>query len=63
MPMSPKHRFPVMLPPEQIAALREVEQRTGVTPSEQIRRAIDDWLAKQGGAKADRRRARTRRRP
>src|SRR5712691_1313136 len=61
--MSPKQRFPVMLEPEQVAALREIEARTGARISEQIRRAIDDWLAKQGGTTADRRRASTRRRP
>jgi uncharacterized heparinase superfamily protein len=61
--MSPKQRFPVMLEPEQVAALREIEARTGARISEQIRRAIDDWLAKHGDRKTDRRRASTRRRP
>jgi uncharacterized heparinase superfamily protein len=60
--MSPKQRFPVMLEPEQVAALREIEARTGARISEQIRRAIDDWLVKHGD-KTDRRRAGTRRRP
>ena len=59
--MSPKQRFPVMLEPAQVAALRDLEARTGARISEQIRRAIDDWLAKQGGTKADHRRASTRR--
>jgi ribbon-helix-helix protein len=61
--MSPKQRFPVMLEPEQVAALREIEARTGARISEQIRRAIDDWLAKQGNEETGRRRAQTRRRP
>jgi len=52
-----------MLEPEQVAALREIEARTGARISEQIRRAIDDWLAKHGDTKTDRRRASTRRRP
>jgi len=61
--MSPKQRFPVMLEPEQVAALRDIEARTGARISEQIRRAIDDWLAKQGDKETGRQRAQTRRRP
>ena len=61
--MSPKQRFPVMLEPAQVAALREIEARTGARISEQIRRAIDDWVAKQGDKETGRRRAQTRRRP
>lgn len=42
--MSPKYRFNVMIEPERLEALREIERRTGATPSEQIRRAIDAYL-------------------
>jgi hypothetical protein len=45
--MSPKYRFNVMLEPERLEALREIERRTGATPSEQIRRAIDGYLRAQ----------------
>lgn len=45
--MSPKYRFNVMLEPDRLAALREIERRTGATPSEQIRRAIDGYLETQ----------------
>lgn len=45
--VSPKYRFNVMIEPERLAALREIERRTGATPSEQIRRAIDAHLRSQ----------------
>jgi hypothetical protein len=45
--MSPKYRFNVMIEPERLALLREIERKTGATPSEQIRRAIDAYLQAQ----------------
>jgi hypothetical protein len=45
--VSPKYRFNVMIEPERLDALREIERRTGATPSEQIRRAIDAYLQSQ----------------
>jgi hypothetical protein len=60
--MSPKTRFQVMLEPEQLAAMRRTEEKTGAAIGEQIRRAIDEWLRRQGG-KTERKRARTRKRP
>ena len=45
--MSPKYRFNMMIEPDRLAALREIERRTGATPSEQIRRAIDMYLRSQ----------------
>jgi hypothetical protein len=45
--MSPKYRFNVMIEPARLEALREIERRTGATPSEQIRRAIDAYLQSQ----------------
>lgn len=44
--------------------LKIVRERDGVLESEQIRRAIRDWLQKKGvtAMKADRRRERTRKR-
>jgi hypothetical protein len=42
--------------------LKQVKERDGVLESEQIRRAIDDWLAKKGiTLKVAHRRAPTRR--
>ena len=45
--MSPKYRFNVMIEPERLELLREIERRTGATPSEQIRRAVDAYLELQ----------------
>lgn len=44
---SPKYRFNVMIKPHRLALLREIEQITGETPSEPIRRAIDAYLQTQ----------------
>ena len=52
-----------MLEQDQLEDLRAIEARTGARLSAQIRRAINDWIAKEGGKKTDRRRAGTRRRP
>jgi hypothetical protein len=41
------HRFGLMISHEQLEALREIEKRIGVTPSEQMRRAIDTYLQSQ----------------
>jgi len=49
--MSPKQRFPVMLEPAQLSALRAIEQQTGAPVAEQIRRAIDAYLAQKGTKK------------
>lgn len=45
--VSPKYRFNVMIEPERLEVLRQIERRTGATPSEQIRRAIDAYLLSQ----------------
>jgi len=60
--MSPLQRFQVLLKPEQIAALREIEQRTGTSMGSLVRLALDAWLEQQGvKTKAASRRASTRR--
>jgi hypothetical protein len=59
----PRIRFDFYLDPEQLEALRLVKVREGIPPSEQIRRAIDLWLARKGPkVKTERKRAATRRR-
>jgi hypothetical protein len=45
--MSPKARFVVLLESAQLAALRAIEDRAGTRLSEQIRRAIDEYLDTQ----------------
>ena len=46
-----------------LEGLQRVWKRDGVQPSEQVRRAIRDWLQRKGVLKAERRRAGTRKRP
>ena len=47
-----------------LAAMRELQQRDGILPSEQIRRALRPWLEAKGVMqKTERKRAATRKRP
>lgn len=57
----PKQRFQVLLEPEQLAAMREIEELTGAPIGEQIRRAVGQWLLEQ--KKTGRKQAATRKRP
>jgi hypothetical protein len=60
--VTPRQRYGFWIGPEQREGLRVVKERDGVLESEQIRRAINDWLRKKGVLKSDRKRAGTRRR-
>jgi hypothetical protein len=42
--------YSMKLDPDLLRALRVVKRRDGISESEQIRRGIRLWLAKQGGA-------------
>jgi hypothetical protein len=44
-PPSPLRRYNVYLRESQIAALRQIDTAIGIPPAEQIRRALDRWLA------------------
>jgi hypothetical protein len=57
--MSPKARFQVMLEPDQLDALRKLQEATGATVAEHIRRAIADYVK----SKTDRQRPSRRKRP
>jgi hypothetical protein len=64
-----KKRYAFWIDLEHQQALDEIRIREGVLPSEQIRRALDDWFKKRGVrvtrdllAKAERKRAATRKR-
>jgi hypothetical protein len=46
--MSPKTRFQILLEPEQLAALRRIQERTAAPVASQIRRAVEKWIAEQG---------------
>jgi hypothetical protein len=61
--MSPLQRFQVLLKPEQIEALRKIEQRTGTSMGALVRLAVDAWLnERDGDRKAERKRGGTRKR-
>jgi hypothetical protein len=59
--MSPKTRLQILLEPEQVAALRRIQERTDAPLAAQIRRAVDKWIAEQG-EQPERKRASTRKR-
>jgi hypothetical protein len=61
--MTPRRKYSFWIDDEQVHGLRSVKERDGVLESEQIRRAINDWLEKKGVMKTDRKRAGTRKRP
>lgn len=61
--MTPRKRYTFWIDDEQDDALKVIKARDGVLESEQIRRAIDDWVKKKGVKKAERKRAVTRKRP
>ena len=61
--MTPRRRYSFWIDDEQAEGLKVVKERDGVLESEQIRRAINDWLEKKGVTKPERKRAVTRKRP
>ena len=61
--MTPRKRYSFWIDDEQAAGLKVVKDRDGAPESEQIRRAINDWLEKKDvRKKAKRPRAVTRKR-
>jgi len=60
--LSPKTRFQILLEPEQLAALRRIQERTAAPVASQIRRAVEKWIAEQGDQKPERKRASPRKR-
>jgi hypothetical protein len=63
MGVAPKERYNFLIDPQQRAGLRRIKEREGIPESEQIRRAIDDYLKKKGVLQTERKRASTRKRP
>ena len=59
--MTPRKRYSFWIDDEQAEGLKVVKERDGVLESEQIRRAINDWLEKKD-VKSERKRAVTRKR-
>jgi hypothetical protein len=60
--MTPRRKYSFWIDDEQAEGLKAIKERDGVLESEQIRRAINDWLQKKGVMKAERKRAVTRKR-
>jgi len=60
--LSPKTRFQILLEPEQLAALRRIQERTAAPVASQIRRAVEKWIAEQGDEKTERKRPASRKR-
>jgi hypothetical protein len=60
--MTPKARYNFMIDEDQREGLRAVKERDGISESEQIRRAIDNWLESKNVKRAERKRAVTRKR-
>jgi hypothetical protein len=58
-----RRKYSFYIDDEQAEGLKSVKERDGVLESEQIRRAISDWLDKKGVRKTERKRAATRKRP
>jgi len=46
--MTPRARYTFFIDSEQREGLREIKEREGIPESEQIRRAVAEWLAKKG---------------
>ena len=46
-----KEPYAFWISPDQKAALRAIKDRDGIPVSEQIRRAIDQWLAERAGTR------------
>ena len=60
-PMTPRARYTFYIEDEQRSALTAIKQRDGISESEQIRRAIQEWIDKRGvREKAQGKRAATR---
>ncbi len=60
--MTPRRKYSFWIDDVQAEGLKAVKERDGVLESEQIRRAINDWLEKKGVMKSERKRAATRKR-
>lgn len=58
-----RKKYSFWIDDDQAEGLKFVKERDGVLESEQIRRAINDWLDKKGVMKPERKRAVTRKRP
>ena len=61
--MTPRKLYNFYIDPELAEGLKALKEKTGAPEAESIRRALFEYLRKQGVIKADRKRAITRKRP
>jgi hypothetical protein len=59
--MTRRRKYSFYIEDEQAGALKAIKERDGVLESEQIRRALNDWIHKKA-VKSERKRAGTRKR-
>ena len=59
--MSPRSRYTLFLDDHQREALKTIKASDGISESDQIRRALDEWHARRGIRNTAKRGARTRR--
>jgi len=58
--VSPRKLYNFLIDPDLAQGLKVLKARDGVPESEQVRRAVREWLEKRGVLKAERKRAVTR---
>ena len=58
-----RRRYSFWINDVQAAGLKRVKEAAGITESEQIRQALNEWLTKKGAIEADLRRVSPRRKP
>ncbi|MFN7982947.1 MAG: ribbon-helix-helix protein, CopG family [Vicinamibacterales bacterium] len=61
--MTPKKLHSFFLDPELAAGLKAIKDRVGTPEAETVRRALREYLEKEGVLKTERKRAATRKRP
>ena len=61
--MTPLKQTAFRIDADLLTSLREIKRRDGVPVSEQVRRALQAWVASRGVAKAERKRVAPRKRP
>jgi hypothetical protein len=57
-----RKKYSFYIEEEQSEALKAIKERDGVLESEQIRRALNDWIEKKGVMKSERKRVAARKR-
>jgi hypothetical protein len=62
-PMTPRKLYNFYIDPDLAAGLKRLKERDGVPESEQVRRAVREWLQRKGVLKAERKRVVARKRP